>query len=121
MGERVSYLGKKYDNQTGLYGDPYDPLTGMWLTPPYEELSYSNPYLSALGNVGLNIITFGMYGAIDRFQNDVPATWGEVGLQTLDATPVVGSIKGAIQSDSGLERYRKILRFFCPLQFLAEQ
>ena len=57
-GETMSYLGMKYDNETGLYGDPYDPLTGRWLSPPYDESLESSGYTTPL-NAFWNEVNYG--------------------------------------------------------------
>ena len=63
----------------------------------------------ALPNLGLNLLTLGWYGVYQRYNyyedvNNVPSSYGGAFSESLDATPIAGSVKAAINADTGLER-----------------
>src|SRR3989344_6830693 len=63
----------------------------------------------AIPNLGLNLLTLGWYGVYQRYNyyedvNNVPSSYGEAFSESLDATPITGSVKAAINAGTGLER-----------------
>ena len=102
VAEDISFLG----------GDPYPYYEEVSIPPTPEQIfrsSVNRQLGEAIPNLGLNLLTLGWYGVYQRYNyyedvNNVPSSYGEAFSESLDATPIAGSVKAAINADTGLER-----------------